>query len=766
MRLTLWLVVASAVAQTPDIDRVVNEAVRDGQIPGAVVQIGIPGRILHQRAYGSRALVPTQESMTLDTIFDAASLTKVVATTSAVMKLFEQGRIRLSDPVTAYLPEFQGGKSGITVRQLLTHFSGLRPDVDLKPAWTGYETGVRLAFVDKPVARPGERFIYSDINFILLGEIVRKISGVALPNFARDQVFQPLGMNDTYFTPPESLRGRIAPTEQEPGMAFPLRGVVHDPTTRFMKGVAGHAGLFTTAADLGRFAEMILGQGARGVVRIFEPATIHKFTEPNSPSDQPTLRGLGWDIDSRYSANRGELFPLGSFGHTGFTGTSMWIDPSSRTYVILLTNSVHPKRGPAISSLRSRVATIAALQAGITTPGVTLTTYNETLSNIVRPFARNGEVRTGLDVLGEEQFARLRGKRVGLITNHTGLDREGLRNVDRMISAGIQVVALYSPEHGISGKEDLENVEDSKDAATGVPVRSLYQNGNRKPSREMLSKVDVLVFDIQDIGTRFYTYMCTLLNAMETASEMKLPVIVLDRPNPLNGVQVEGPILDDEYASFIGCYPLPLRHGMTLGEIASMANGERKIGAAVEVVRMRGWQRGDWFDNTGLVWINPSPNIRSLHAAILYPGVAMLEYSKNYSVGRGTETPFEQIGAPWIRGRELAGYLNGRGIAGVRAYAVRFRPESGNLAGTWLEGVRFLLTDRHLFSASQLGFEVAVALGKLYPGRIDPEVNRRLIANRRVLEGIRGGEDPRTLAESEADRLQQFLRVRRKYLLY
>ncbi len=333
------------------VDQQMERAVHDGLIPGGVVLIGHDGRVVYQKAYGSRALIPHREPMTLDTIFDAASLTKVIATTPAIMRLFEQGQIRLNDPVTKYLPEFQGGHSDITIRNLMTHFSGLRPDLDLKPAWSGYETGIQRALTDKPTGPPGVRFVYSDIDFILLGEIVHRLTGKTLDEYTRDNFYEPLGMHETMFLPPASLRPRIAPTEINPATGQPLRGEVHDDTARYMGGVAGHAGVFTTAADLAKFAQMMLDAGQGNGVRLFSAATVQKFTTPQSPPDQPILRGLGWDIDSPYSSNRGELFPIGSYGHTGYTGTSLWIDPFSRSYVIILTNSVHPHRGHSVVSL-------------------------------------------------------------------------------------------------------------------------------------------------------------------------------------------------------------------------------------------------------------------------------------------------------------------------------------------------------------------------------------------------------------------------------
>lgn len=750
------------------LDAVVGDAIAKGEIPGAVLLVGRQGRLLHRKAYGAQALEPAREPMTLDTIFDAASLTKIVATAPAVMQLVEQGRIRLNDPVTEYLPDFQGGKSAITVRHLLTHFSGLPPGIRLTPSWSGYETGVARALAEKPVAEPGERFIYSDVNYILLGEIVRRVSGEPLEDYVRRHLFEPLRMRDTMFRPPATFRRRIAPTEWPAGEPEPLRGVVHDPTARAMGGVAGHAGLFTTAEDLEHFAQMLLGQGSFRGRRVLQPLTVRKMIAPQSPFNQPVLRGLGFDLDSPYSAPRGDLFPLGSFGHTGFTGTSLWIDPVTHTYVILLTNAVHPQVKRPISSLRARVATVTAAALGIDLPGVALTGYNETLAGTrLRLRAeRNGRVLTGLDVLAAEGFARLKGKRIGLITNHTGLAQDGRRNLDVMLQSGVKVVALFSPEHGLSGEADVAEIPDSRDPGTGIPVWSLYAGARRRPTEAMMAGVDVLVFDIQDIGARFYTYMCTMLYAMEEAAKRKIPFYVLDRPNPITGVYVEGPMLDRELESFVGCLPLPLRHGMTLGEIARMANAERRLGANLQVVPMRGWERGDWFDATGLVWVNPSPNMRSLNAALLYPGLAMLEASANYSVGRGTDSPFEQIGADWIDGRELARYLNERRVPGVRVYPTRFRPASSRFAGQWVEGVRFVITDRDRLDSARLGLEVAAALQKLYPGRIAWRDNERLIGSRSVIAALERGEDPRLIEEQWREALEAFRAVRERYLLY
>lgn len=773
--LALLLSVAGSFAQQPaasdtyaSVDAIINEAVNTGLIPGGVLIIGHNGEIIYRKAYGSRALVPSKEPMTLDTIFDAASLTKVVATTPSIMKLFEAGKIRIDDPVTTYLPEFQGGKSAITIRLLMTHFSGMPPDLELQPRWSGYETGIERALKTKPIAAPGARFIYSDINYLLLGEIVHRLSGQTLADFARVQIFLPIGMSETSFLPDPSLRERIAPTEIDKGATMPFRGIVHDPTARFMGGIAGNAGVFTTVDDLAKYAQMMLDGGTANGKKIFEPVTVKKFTEPASPADQPVLRGLGWDIDSPYSSNRGELYPVGSFGHTGFTGTEMWIDPTTNSYIIFLTNVVHPKRGKSLSSLRSRLATTVAASFGAEVPDrVALTSYNETMTEagVHRDVNRNVQTLTGLDVLEQDGFRELKGRRIGLITNQTGLDRQGRRNVDVMLAAGVHVTTLFSPEHGINGAADAD-VSNSRDEKTGLPVVTLYQPEQRRLAAAQMNNLDAVVYDIQDVGTRFYTYSCTMLYALEEAGKAKKPFYVLDRPNPITGVRVEGPEMQRDLESFVGCYEMPVRHGMTFGELATMANAEQNWGTNLHVIKMKNWERGDWFDAGSLMWVNPSPNMRSLNAALLYPGVGMLEFSKNYSVGRGTDTPFEQIGADWIDGTALALYLNARFIPGVRVYPTQLTPSTSNFAGKQISGVRFVVTDRQRFDSTRFGIELAAALQKLYPGKLDIEICKGLIGNREVITDLQTGKDASvvwTLAQQQA---AEFVQRRSKFLLY
>ncbi|HVL39485.1 MAG TPA: DUF1343 domain-containing protein, partial [Fimbriimonadaceae bacterium] len=307
---------------------------------------------------------------------------------------------------------------------------------------------------------------------------------------------------------------------------------------------------------------------------------------------------------------------------------------------------------------------------------------------------RNGETLAGIDVLVQQGFAPLKARKVGLVTNQTGVTRDGKRNIDVMRAAGVQLVALFSPEHGFAGTEDRSGLEDAVDPTTGLKVFSLYGQTNR-PTPAMLKGIDTLVFDIADVGVRFYTYETTMAYCMEEAAKAGIRYVVLDRPNPVTGERVEGPLLDAQNVNFAGYHPgTPARHGMTMGELARMFNAERKIGADLTVIEMQDWRRSDWFDSTNLPWVNPSPNMRSLTAAILYPGVCLIEFARNISVGRGTDSPFEQIGADFIDGRALAALLNRRGIPGVRFYPTSFTPTTSRFEGKTIQGVRIEIVDR------------------------------------------------------------------------
>jgi uncharacterized protein YbbC (DUF1343 family)/CubicO group peptidase (beta-lactamase class C family) len=711
--------------------------------------------------------------MTVDTIFDVASLTKVIATTTAVMQLVQKGQVRLNEPVAKYLPEFaENGKEEVTVRELLTHYSGLPEDLDLVQPWQGRETALRMAFAEKPIYPPGSRFLYSDINFIVLGALVERVAGMSLDEYCQKNIYAPLNMAHTRFLPPASWLPKIALTQYDEHEKM-LRGIVHDPTARRMGGVAGHAGVFSTADDLATLAQALLNGST-----ILSPGMVEKMTSPQQPPTAQVLRGFGWDIDSPFSSNRGDLLPVGSFGHTGFTGTSLWIDPTTRTYIIILTNAVHPRGKGSAVGLRSKIATAVTAALSLTVNEKdelrwkSITGYNETQTAARRVASRNGTVRTGIDVLEAHNFDLVRGteakKKIGLLTNQTGVDSQGRRTIDVLFHApGVSLDAIFSPEHGVTGTLDTTNVGNSRDEATGVPVYSVYgaTAAARRPSPEILKTLDAVVVDIQDVGAPFYTYETTLGYFLEAAAKAGIEIIVLDRPNPITGSFVQGPISDPGHESFTNYTSVAVRHGMTMGELAKFFNGERNLNARLQVVPLEGWMRGDWYDSTGLAWINPSPNLRSLTEATLYPGVALVE-GTNVSVGRGTDTPFELLGAPWINAAELAQYLNARDISGVRFVPVSFTPNASTYAGQKCQGINIIAIERNAFDAPELGVELASALHKLYPEQYHLDRMIELLVNQSVFDAIAKGEDPRRIAEDWREPLEKFQQLRQKYLIY
>ena len=783
--------VSVSISQLASMDSVITDEISKGRLPGAVVFVGRKGRLVWQKTYGSRVVDPSREVMTAETIFDVASLTKVVATATSIMILVERGKLRLNDPVSRYIPELKGdGRERVTIEQLLTHVSGYAPDFDLRERWTGHDEAIKHLITEPLRNPPGTRFTYSDIGFIALGEVVGRVSGMPLDQFAKKNIFEPLKMRDTGFRPAASLQSRIAPTEKRRGQLSYLgdsaanigaegdvwlRGQVHDPTSYRMNGVAGHAGLFSTAGDLASYCQMILNGGEYGGARILGPLTVAEMTRPRIVTSAGGTRGLGWDMNTSFSSNRGELFPLGSFGHTGFTGTSIWIDPASEMFVVFLSNRVHPDGKGDVGPLRGRVSSIVA--GSVTDTAVvnrareqSANYYADTIKSAQQFASRldsaamSARVLTGIDVLERDGFKQLAGLRIGLVTNHTGRNREGRQTIDVLSKAtGVKLVALFSPEHGIRGLAD-EKISDSKDEATGLPIYSLYGE-TRRPKAEQLKDLDALVYDIQDVGARFYTYISTLGYILEESAKTKLPVFVLDRPNPIGGLEVEGPTADSDKLSFISYHTIPTRHGLTIGELAQLFNRQRKIGADLRVIKMEGWRRAMWFDETNLTWINPSPNMRSLTEATLYPGVGLLE-TTNVSVGRGTDTPFEIVGAPWIQGDKLADVLNQRSIPGVRFVPLRFTPKSSVFKDEQCGGVYIIITDRGAFRPLLTGIEMALALRKLYPNDWKVDSYLRLLVNTDTLERIKRGEAAKDIVSSWNNSLQEFRRARAEVLLY
>ena len=768
-----WTLDAERLDPVRDLLR---EAIATDQTPGGVVIIGTRGGVAFREAFGFRSTVPAAEPMTAETLFDLASLTKVVATTPAVMLLVERGRLGLDDPVVRFLPELDRyGKHRITIRHLLTHTSGLRAGLDPVLPFDGREALLALIAEEVLEAAPGERFTYSDLDFVLLGEIVSRVSGVSFEEFARTELFDPLGMRDTVFRPDAQRRQSAAATEAcdadaapcPEGPGIPLRGVVHDPMARRLGGVAGHAGLFSTADDLARFCRMLLNGGALDGRRVLAPLSVRLMTQGATPPALLHLRGLGWDVDSAFSSVRGDLLPIGSFGHTGWTGTSLWIDPVTGTFVILLTNRVHPDGTGDVRELRERVANVVGA-ALVGTAGPQLRQVGRDFgARALAADAASETVRvvlTGADVLAAEGSELLRKRRVALLTNHTGRTRTGARTIDVLRSAReVTLVSLLSPEHGIHGTAD-DRVSSGTDAGTGLPVHSLYGE-TRRPTGAMLAGVDTVVVDLQDIGARFYTYMTTIGYVLEEAAARGIRVVVLDRPNPVNGYSIEGPVQDEAAEAFTAYFPMPIRHGLTMGELARLFNGEKKIGADLHIVAMRNWSRRLWYDETGLPWVNPSPNMRNLHQAALYPGIGALEFS-NISVGRGTDSPFEQIGAPWIDGVALAAALNARALPGVRFYPVRFTPSASTYEGESCGGVFIIVTNRDALRPVRVGVELAAALFRLHGSTYDPRETWRLLGSRAQVEALGAGVDPGGIAAGWRLGEARWRLLRARYLLY
>ncbi len=765
------------------IDAAVLESIAKKECPGAVVLVGRRGRVVYRKAYGSRAVAPGVEVMTVDTVFDMASLTKPIATATSVMVLIEEGKLRLADRVVKLLPEFAAGggaRDQVTVEELLTHRAGLAAD-DPIALYAGSPKEIFERKCRQPlVAVPGSRFLYSDAGYEVLGEIVRQASGLPLDEYAAQRVFAPLGMSDTEFRPGGKGRipvPRIAPTEKISG-AF-RRGEVHDPRAFALGGVAGHAGLFSTADDLARYATAMLKGGAP----VLSPAGVAAMTRPRSFGDGE-LRALGWDVATSFASNRGDLFPPGSYGHTGWTGTSIWIDPQTQTFVILLTNRNHPDDSGNVVALRGKVATIAASAIIDATPAE-LVAAAERLTVLAaagaRPIAaraaapaapsRSYDVRAGVDVLEASGFKAIAGKRVGLVTNQTGRTRDGRSTIDLLVSekakaAGVRLVRLFSPEHGIRGLLD-EKVGDSTDETTGLPVRSLYgeTKESRRPKPEDLAGLDAVVVDLQDAGARFYTFLTTMGYVMEEAAKAKVAVVVLDRPDPITADKVEGPLADPDKLSFIAYHAIPVRPGMTIGEMARLFDGERRLGADLTVVKMENYARGLWYDETGLPWTNPSPNLRTVTQAALYPGIGLLE-ATNVSVGRGTDSPFELIGAPWMDGPRVAATLNARGIAGVRFTPVRFTPSASVHKGAECGGIRITLVDRKALDAVALGLHLMTALRDLHADQWDARHANHLLLSESAMRRLFRGETAGEIVGGWTASVMEFERRRAAFLLY
>ena len=764
----------AADARIPGIDAAVDAAIKASQTPGAVVLVGQGDRVLHFQAYGVKASVPAREAMTLDTVFDLASLTKVIATTTSVMTLVEQGRVRLNDPVSTYVPGFERyGKGGVTVGHLMAHVSGLRPDLDLAEPWRGYDTAIELARDEVLTSPPGDRFVYSDINFLLLGEIVRVVSGERLDVYARSVVFAPLGMRDTGFLPAESLRsadrtdrtvprdgrlalqaaGRRAASWRRPRSDRPQDGWRRG-SRRLVRDRAGHRAI---RADVDRRRHSRRRPGScPGHCR---PDDLARHPARDEGRARP---GLG----HRHARTRhcaASCFRLARSAIPASPARASGSIPASSGYVIIMASRLYPDGGGDMTPLRARVATIAAAAMTDLSSAPRPATPVLTTGTVSAP-APAAPILTGIDVLARDQFAPLKGRKVGLLTNHTGIDRQGTSTIDVLRKGlGAGLVALFSPEHGIRGTRDDEHVESDKDATTGLIIHSLYGE-HRRPTDDMLRGIDTIVVDLADVGARFYTYYLTMAWVMEEAAARKIAVMVLDRPNPINGWQIEGPV-PPASTDFLGYHPMPVRHGLTMGELARLFNGERMMGVDLTVIAGRG--------------LGARRVVRSDRAAVGEPLAEHAEPEPGHAVSGGRrDRVLEHFGWPRHRPALRADRCAvdrrrapGRGAewAQVARHPVlpcEFTPASSKYANQSCQGVFMIVTDHAALQPVRVGLEIAGALARLFGDAYQIENTDRLLGSRDSLERVLRGEDPAVVAASWAAGEARWRQTRAKYLLY
>ncbi|MGE0640456.1 MAG: glycoside hydrolase family 3 N-terminal domain-containing protein [Thermoanaerobaculia bacterium] len=735
------------------LDRVIERFVDAHAFPGAVIAVGRHGKLAHLRAFGRLTYDDDAPAARTDTIYDMASVTKVVVTTTLVMMMVDEGRLDLDAPVQSFLPGFVGrDKERVTVRHLLTHSSGIDWWAPLYRELHGKEEYLRRIEAMELVSEPGTKTMYSDLGILLLGEIVERVSGRTLDALAGERIFAPLGMTRTGYRPAASLVPEIAPTEIVAERGGLVHGVVHDENAAGLDGVAPHAGLFSTAPDLARFAQMLLWHGVYDHHRFVKRATLDEFTRPaNLP--EGSSRGLGWDTKSPTGSSAGILFSPDSFGHTGFTGTSIWIDPTRDLFVVLLTNRVHPTRDNHLIREARPAIHDAVVRALVDAPPV---------------------VRVGLDRVDQGEDAILRGKRVGLVTHAAAVTVDGRSAIEVLRGRGIDLVRLFSPEHGLRSRAAAgEKVASGTDPGTGLPVVSLYGD-HRKPTPDDLAGLDTLVVDLQDAGVRFFTYSSTLLLCLEAAAEAGIEIVVLDRPDPLGGEYVAGPFADprDELAAtFLSMAPGTLVHGLTLGEMARYANSLRVLPARLTVVPMAGWKRRMTWTDTGREWVAPSPNLRSAAAAVAYPGVALLE-ATNVSEGRGTDSPFLLFGAPWLD----PGAVHVES-PGFRLVPARFTPQGSPAApepkyrDQECRGFRVEVTDPTVADPWRLGLDLLAALSRLdgFAWLREGEALATLVGSRGLRERFAPPPRRTGVADgSSADRAAaaRWRRERRSALLY
>lgn len=721
--------ISARVPLQDQIRAALDAAVRKAGAPGAVAYIGDLEHTHAHVAVGARQLQPETLPAQPDTIYDLASLTKVIATTTAVLLLHERGLLDLEAPVSSLLPFPAFG--AFNVRHCLTHSAGLNPG---KPFYK------ELSSIDAMLERyaaiplswpPGTRWLYSDVGFMILGRIIEKVSGEQLDEFCAKNIFAPLELRDTVFRPPASLANRCAATEKCPWRGKVMLGEVHDENAYAVGGVAGHAGLFSTAGDIAAYVRALLSE------KVLKKSSLDTMCRLGVVATWP-WQGLGWQLDAWPTKNFGFLPTRDSLGHAGWTGTSLWIDRRTTRFAVLLSNTCHPSRASRDNESLRRV-----FHAGI--------------GKIYYPSSAN--VHTGLDRLVREDFRNLRGKRVALLTHHAAIDQLGRHILDVFaLAPEVQLVRLFSPEHGLSGQAEAGAKVGAQRAA--VPVTSLY--GQRKaPTENELRDIDVFVIDLQDVGARYYTYAATMKACLRACAAARVPVLVLDRPNPVGGLVLEGPVATSS-DSMVCWARVPARHGMTFGEIAQfLAKTElRDTDVSVDVSLLDSWTPERYFGECSLTWVPPSPNIPTPETALLYAGTCLFE-GCNVNEGRGSDLPFNVIGAPWLEPMRVLREVPSEAAAGIELVPIVYTPRSipGKAAnpryrGETCKGIRMTILDARKSRPFTLAVALLAALRREHASEFRWEQSIDLLAGTPLLrERIDRGAHPlEIMQEFEADR--------------
>lgn len=719
-----------------NFQQALQRAVQLAEVPGAVLCVGDLDTTYFLGAHGDRQLIPDRAPSQNETLYDLASLTKVVCTATAIMQLRDQDRLSLDQPVTDFIPipEFRA----MTLRHLFTHTSGLVPGFWYYKTMTTFEEMMEH-YADEGIKHPVDyHHDYSDVGFMLLGKVVEISSGQTLDHYFQQHIATPLQLTRTRFTPPEDWKANTAPTEDDRNFRNQLiHGVVHDENAYALGGVSGHAGLFSTAGDLAKFCRGLL----EGL--LLSNDTLREMTTLGIKPLYP-WQGLGWQIDPWLTKSTGFLPSRTAFGHTGWTGTSMWLDREKGLFTVLLSNSCHPDRNTRDNTTLRREVHIA----------------------IAREFYTTTNTHSGLDRIIRENFSRIQGKRIALLTNHAAVDQTGRHILDALAECpDLRLIRLFSPEHGIRGQAEAGEKVDGQESP--VPVTSLY--GTRKaPTPAELNDIELFVVDLQDIGVRYYTYMATMKNCIEACAKARVPILILDRPNPLGGVTLEGPIAQ-ETESLVSCSEIPARHGMTMGELGLWfaQRDLRPHRPNITINYLDSWQPQRLFPQISLPWRAPSPNMPSFETALVYVGTCLIE-GTNLNEGRGTDTPFLIFGAPWLDAAGIIDAIPPELTPGLTLTAEAYTPRSipgkatsPKFQDQECQGIRIAIQHPKAVRAFRTTLALIIAIRERHPGALEfTQMFRLLAGGPDLLNRIEAGESAQFITETYAAQLSKFDNVR------